>query len=242
MQIIIVGRGHGGTRVISQTLAESGIYTGTVNGAGDLVPAEQMYKAVKLFGSFVKRKDDDWDFSTAMDAPVPDAYRDCLREYLRCFEGHDTYGWKLPETVLALPWLVQVFPDAYFIHWVRDGRDSILQWHGTIDLALYKVVYDQGDDLYTQGAVSWDYHEELTAQTPKPKHWIKVRFEDFVEHQNRELQRLHDYLGRPLNAIPVNRPPVRRYLNHDLTALMPILERHLISNGYPVAERVPIDA
>ena len=41
MMITVIGRGHGGTRAMSHTLSESGVYMGaTLNGSGDLIPPE----------------------------------------------------------------------------------------------------------------------------------------------------------------------------------------------------------
>ena len=42
--ITIIGRGHSGTRAMSHTLSQSGVYMGAkVNESGDLVPAEERY-------------------------------------------------------------------------------------------------------------------------------------------------------------------------------------------------------
>lgn len=235
-QIITVGRGHSGTRIVTHVLAASGVFVGKVSGSGDHLPPFPMYKAVRQFGLLVNGDLGEWDFSAAMATPPTQIYRDCISEYLQEFAGQDVYGWKLPESVLALPWLVQLFPDAYFIHWVRDGRDNILSWHGT-ENEWYKVLdedYVLPEDRLIKAAYSWDYHEELIAQTPKPERWLKVRFEDFVMRQSHELHRLSEFLDMSLTPIAVNSEPVGRYLRDDvdISHCLPILERHLITHDY----------
>ena len=47
--------------------------------------------------------------------------------------------------------------------------------------------------------------------TPRPKNWIEVRFEDFVQRQDETLARLESYLGVTLARIPVNPDAVGRW-------------------------------
>jgi hypothetical protein len=216
---------------MSHTLASSGVYTGKVNEAGDLIPGKPMYDAVRMFGALVEGDGYNWDFSKAMATPPPDDYKRLVKEYLSLFSGYRIFAWKLPESVLALPWLIQMYPNAYYIHWVRDGRDNILSWHGTED-DWYGVEIDLPEDRLTRAAMSWHYHEELIAQTPKPKNWLTVRFEDAVLLQQATLDRLELYLDMPLDKIPVDKRTVYRWRNLNLDALMPILQKHLINNHY----------
>ena len=170
--------------------------------------------------------------------PVPDEYKVLVTNYLREFEDCITYAWKLPEATLALPWLVQMYPDAYYIHWVRDGRDNILRWHGT-ENDWYGV--DNGElpkDRMMRAALSWDYHEELIAQTPKPARWLRVRLEDFLADQLYELLRIGEFLGERLVDIWVNPNVAGRHKHHDMTPYLPILERHLKAHGYLESEAI----
>ena len=51
MMVTVIGRGHSGTRAMSHTLSASGVYMGAkLNGAGDLVPPEDMYEAWRGMG------------------------------------------------------------------------------------------------------------------------------------------------------------------------------------------------
>jgi hypothetical protein len=81
----------------------------------------------------------------------------------------------------------------------------------TDDLDAFGIPYEPTDDPMMRRAVSWKYQRELIRATPKPKHWIDIRFEDFVLYQEQTLARLEDFLGFPLARVPVNRESVGRW-------------------------------
>jgi hypothetical protein len=64
---VVIGRDHSGTRAISHTLSESGVYVGEpLNKSGDLLPPEDMYEAARVFGRCVCwRGELEWDWSQA---------------------------------------------------------------------------------------------------------------------------------------------------------------------------------
>ncbi|MCL2098803.1 MAG: hypothetical protein FWH24_00005 [Oscillospiraceae bacterium] len=46
MLITIIGRGHSGTRAMSHTLSESGVFMGEpLNASANLLPPQKMYEA-----------------------------------------------------------------------------------------------------------------------------------------------------------------------------------------------------
>ena len=113
--ITIIGRGHSGTRAISHTLSASGVHMGgTLNGAGDLIPAEDLYEACRVFAKHVKYLGDlKWDFSAVHSGPIDPEFKRLVESYLHSVLSHPTEpkGWKLPETNLIFPWIVRLFPD-----------------------------------------------------------------------------------------------------------------------------------
>ncbi|MDA0335285.1 MAG: sulfotransferase [bacterium] len=213
--ITIVGRGHSGTRAISHTLYASGVFMGqTLNRSGDKVPPEDMYEAASIFARQVPWKGGlDWDFRSMADVPIDADYERLVSLYLRDVldDMSQHKGWKLPETTLSLPWITRMYPDAYYIYLVRDPRDSILAGHTTDDLARFGVSYPETEDVLERRAISWKYQYDLVAATPKPQHWLTLRFEDFVQHQERELGRLEEFLGMPLGRIIVRPDSVGRW-------------------------------
>lgn len=216
MLITVIGRGHGGTRAMSHTLSASGVYMGSkLNVSGDLLPPDDMYEACRVMARHVVHLGGlRWDFSKLHSMPIDPAFTRLVESFLSSVLSSDAprRGWKLPETTLVFPWIVRLFPDIHYIHWVRDPRDSILGAHLTDDLADFGVPYDRTDDIRLRRAISWRYQMEIVRATPRPRHWHSVRFEDFILKQDEALAGLSGFLGFPLEKIPVRPDAVGRYL------------------------------
>jgi hypothetical protein len=221
MMVTVIGRGHSGTRVMSHTLSESGVYMGAkLNPSGDLVPAKELYEACRVMAKHVQYLGNfQWDFSKLHDMPIDPEFTRLVESYLASVLASDSEhkGWKLPETTLIYPWIVRMFPEAYYIHWVRDPRDSILGAHRTDDLADFNVKYHSWWDVRARcdrryrRAISWQYQREIVKATPPPKRTIFVRFEDMVLKQDETLARLEEFLGIKLAKIAVNTAPIGRW-------------------------------
>ncbi len=232
--ITVIGRGHGGTRAMSHTLSESGVYMGAqLNGSGDLIPPDDMYEACRVFARHVKWLGDlEWDFAGLDTCDIEPEFTRLVEHYLRSVLDSDAEnkGWKIPETTLVLPWIIRMCPDIKYIYWVRDPRDSIIGEHVTDDLGDFHVEYPQTDDIRRRRAISWKYQDDLMHATPRPKNWIKVRFEDYVLRQDETLARLEDFLGIKLAKIPVRTDPVGRWKTddgvHDFDFLAPAMKEH----------------
>jgi len=237
--ITVIGRGHGGTRAMSHTLSESGVYMGAqLNGSGDLVPPDDMYAACRVLARRVKWLGElEWDFGELFEGEIDPEFSRLINSYLESVLSSDAEhkGWKIPETTLACPWIQRMFPDIKYIYWVRDPRDSIIGAHCTDDLADFGIEYPRTDDVRRRRAISWKYQDDLMHATPRPKHWIKVRFEDFVLEQDETLARLEEFLGIKLAKIPVSTDPVGRWktdtgTNH-FDFLAPAMEEHGYEKG-----------
>lgn len=234
--LTIVGRGHSGTRAISRTLAESGVFMGApLNASSDLIPPEDMYEACRVMAPFVEWHGGlDWSWDRCLRDPVPDRFTALLDRYLCSVHASDSplKGWKIPETTLVYPWIRRLYPDMKFIFWVRDPRDCILGGHVTDDLASFGIPYPPTADPLRRRAISWLYQYRLVRAVPLPDSWIEVRFEDFVLHQERTLCRLETFLGFPLARIPVDPGAVGRYLRAPDHRDFDFLEAPLAECGY----------
>ncbi len=234
--ITIIGRGHSGTRAISHTLSASGVYMGEpLNTSGDLIPPDDMYAACRVIARHIRHLGGvQWDFSRLHSGPIDPEFRRLVESYLVSILRSDSAvkGWKIPETTLAFPWIARIFPEAYYIHWVRDPRDGILSTHKTDDLTDFGVPYDTSDDLYERRAISWKYQVEIVKATPRPKRFLTVRFEDFVLEQDQTLRRLEEFLGIPLQKIEVRPDAVGRWKTSDTNADFPFWREDLKAFGY----------
>jgi len=238
--ITIIGRGHSGTRAMSHTLVASGVFMGEpLNKSGDLLPPQAMYDACRVLARHVRWLGGlEWDWSALHTMEIPTDFTDLINTYLRTvMQSKDEHkGWKIPETTLVFPWIVRQFPDARYIFWVRDPRDCILGRHLTDNLADFAVPYPPTEDLLLRRAISWKYQNDLVRATPKPRHWIEVRFEDFVLRQGKTLRRLERFLGIALGRIIVRPETVGRWKTAEGFVCPDFLLPALAEYGYEMPE------
>ena len=234
--ITIIGRGHSGTRAISHTLYASGVYMGSsINPSGDKIPPQKMYDACRVLAQYVDWEGGlSWNFSRLFSEEIPNEFTDLISDYLQDVlkNKSEHKGWKIPETTLIYPWIQRMFPDIKYIHWVRDPRDGILSGHKTDDLRDFGIQYELTDDIKKRRAISWYYQYQLMKATPEPKNWIKIRFEDFVLHQEETLEKLEAFLGFPLGRIIVRKAPVERWKQDANHQELDFLQNALKENGY----------
>jgi len=211
-----------------------------LNESGDLLPPEAMYEACRVLAPYVRWTGNlEWDFSALATAPIPPEFTSLVNSYLQSVLASPAprRGWKIPETTLVAPWIFRLFPEAKYIFWIRDPRDCILGSHLTDDLRWLGISYPETDDPIRRRAISWKYQYDLVKATRLPKHWIEVRFEDFVLRQEETLARLEAFLGHPLARIPVRPEAVHRWKKDPTPTRFDFLEPALKAYGYdePVA-------
>jgi len=237
--ITIIGRGHSGTRAMSQTLGASGVYMGgQINDSWDLLPPDDLYEACRVMAKYVRHKGGlNWDFSKLHTMKIDPRFTKLVESYLATVLSSKARwrGWKLPETTLIFPWIYRMFPNIKYIYWIRDPRDCILGAHLTDDLNDFGVKYDKTDDLRLNRAISWAYQVQIVKATPKPKKMLKVRFEDFVLRQDETIARLEKYLRFPVCKIPVRPDAVGRYRKDTGVHTYDCFKADLIDNGYEPA-------
>lgn len=239
MMVTVIGRGHSGTRAISHTLSASGVFMGSpLNVSGDLLPPEAMYEACRVLAPHVRWKGGlEWDFSALHTMEIPGAFTDLIRRYLSSVLGSGAghRGWKIPETTLVYPWILRLFPDIKYVFWIRDPRDCIIGGHLTDDLADFGVPYPKTEDERLRRAISWKYQYDLVKATPRPAHWMEVRFEDFVLRQEETAGRLEEFLGIPIARIPVRPDAVGRWKHDRGTHYFDFFEPAMRAYGYEPA-------
>lgn len=236
MMTTIIGRGHSGTRAISHTLSQSGVFMGEpLNVSGDLLPPEAMYEACRIIARYIPwRGGLNWDFAPVQTMEIPQEFKDLIERYLTSVHASDNpnKGWKIPETTLCFPWIRRMFPEINYIFWVRNPRDCITGNHITDDLRNFGIDYPVTEDLFIRRAISWKYQNDLVRATPRPAKWIKVRLEDFVLQQECELARLEGFLGLPLARIPVKTDPIGRHKTRSEIQFPDFLNDALVEHGY----------
>lgn len=236
MMITIIGRGHSGTRAISETLSRSGVYMGEpLNRSWDLVPPEKMYEACRIIGKYVSYSGDwHWDFSKVLAMQPDPAFVRLIEDYLSSVLASEAAakGWKIPETTLCYPWIQKMFPDIYYIHWVRDPRDCILSGHVTDNLRDFGIEYPAVRNIREMRAASWKYQRELMKATPEPARLIKLRFEDMVFRQDEVLRQLEAFLGMRMAKIEMRPDSVGRWKTDDGVSMFGFFRQDMEECGY----------
>jgi hypothetical protein len=120
---------------------------------------------------------------------APDAVRSLFRAYA-AHAGKSRYGDKTPKFVFAIDLLADAFPEAVFVHVVRDGRDVALSRR------------DAGWALKNMGseALRWKTHVEsgdASGATLGPARYRVLRYEDLVVDPETQAKLLCDFLGLP---------------------------------------------
>ena len=238
--ITVIGRGHSGTRAIAHTLYASGVYMGgLLNASGDLVPPEKMYEACSIISEQVQWEGGlDWNFDTLHTLDIPPQFTELVTDYLASVlkNKSEHRGWKIPETTLVFPWIVRMFPEIKYIFWIRNPRDCILSQHFTDDLGTFGIQYPPTDDVRLQRAISWKYQYDLIQSTPKPRHWIEVRLEDFILRQDETLERLEEFLGIRLAKIIVRPEVIDRWKYDEGVNYYDFFAPTMQTYGYEIPE------
>jgi hypothetical protein len=199
-----------------------------------------MYEASRVFARYVHwRGGLEWDWQEVLSMDPDPEFTRLIRAYLKGILGSPSLhkGWKIPETTLVFPWIVKMFPDIQYVFWIRNPRDCILGGHLTDDLANWGISYPPAEDERLRRAISWKYQYDLVKATPKPDHWIEVRFEDFILRQAETLARLEAFLGFPLARIPVRPETVDRWKQDEGINYHDFLAPALIEYGYKIPEK-----
>jgi len=142
--IVAFNKSHSGSRVLSSLLSAGGIFMGAhCNESGDSTDL------VDLVSTLVDRFYPDysplWQRERPVDPEVVEVARHAFRAHL---DGYDRasgvpWGWKLCETNYILPVIDYLFPNARYVHLIRDGRDVAFCWqHGPSESWWRKIYFD----------------------------------------------------------------------------------------------------
>lgn len=119
------------------------------------------------------------------------------------------WGEKTPRNLLYADLIAKIYPDAKFIHVVRDGRDvvsSILEkkfWPVAKSKRYASTSNFFGDITFEKVADYWanliDIGLEQEARIG-PERWLNVRFEDFSSGVEDAFGHVYEFLGVPQSA------------------------------------------
>jgi len=183
--IILMGRGHSGTRVLSWACSHLGIILGTSDGlatgdSDDQKFTQEIKKIATKNVGIIQAED-------ANEKDLGQFQKAVYSYYERLGRPEQSWGWKFPETYLIAPYAAKTFPKARYLHLVRDGRDIAFKKHLTDDPSrtLGKNLLSKVDALqlprYLQAGLSWgfqvDSFDQFRLSIPEQQ-IFDIRFED----------------------------------------------------------------
>jgi len=251
--IVIMARGHSGTRLSAQVLT----MLGCAMGAGPEKPSWDILD--QRFARTLRAL-------SRSNLHLPPASRSSPDD-LQCFQrdvhrfmtnlGDRSlgWGWKLPETYLLGNFVAASFPEARLVHMVRDGRDVAFKYHRTdrpeqhLGRRTLEHLGMRGQPHHVQAAASWAFQVErflrFSKRWPHPIHTLS--FEALLRDPEGEMEQLAAFAGRPMTDEcrrmlqgQVNPAKIGEYRRHDPAQVAEIEARigpTLRKVGYQVAER-----
>ena len=142
-------------------------------------------------------------------------------------EGKPRWGDKTPVYMQHLPLLERLFPDALWVHLVRDGRDAALSF-----LSLPDGFSEKTWTLpHTAEQFAARWRTEILAARKLGTHvggrYLELRYEDLVADPERELRRVCEHASLPWE------PAMLDYAGASDLASMPEQDRNLAQPPTP---------
>lgn len=150
-----------------------------------------------------------------LDGSRPDDYAGAIRSVYQAYaeqENKPRYGDKTQSYVHDLPLLAELFPEARFVHAVRDGRDVAL-------------AHAKGEKI-EQVAVSWSrrvVEGREAGDDLGPKRYMESRYEDLINDPETAVRRVCEFIELDF------RPEMLRYYERadSVIATTAVPDRHL---------------
>lgn len=132
-----------------------------------------------------------------MERAQPQSFASAVREVYAAYaagHGKSRYADKTPPFVLEIPMFANLFPDAKFVHVVRDGRDVALAWQDV----QWKLETVEEVAMYWAMCVSAG---RRAGRWLGPLRYLEVRYEDLVEYPERFLRQICEFIDLPFSAV-----------------------------------------
>ncbi|MBE9548551.1 MAG: sulfotransferase [Proteobacteria bacterium] len=210
--IVATGRGGSGTRLLSILLQALNVFLGANTGGTE----DSLDWVNLLYRIAIERNRGKGQKPITM-GHWQHALRETAADSLTTggWNGHQQWGWKLPETMMCLPEISEAFPQFKLVHLVRHPVDiSLRRTHMTsrpdnpMGKSVLEAAYNKlgwsGEDIgsdpeYIRNAASWYYQVGMVADFGReelgPGRYLEIRYEDICMAPNKALVALAKFLG-----------------------------------------------
>ncbi len=204
--VVIGATGGSGTRALRKVLEVGGVFMGdAVNVTGDAMAFEGLYdrhinEVIQLTGGL--------DYEAADLPPkLAQTIRDAIvaATEIHCqgtWPAGIPWGWKTPRAMYLLPLIADVFPQFWFIHVLRDGRDMVTAGNqlqrDKHAAALFGVAVIEGADPRLTAARLWakaNHDVAMWARQHLADRYLPLVFEDLCAQPVVVLAELFEKLG-----------------------------------------------
>jgi Sulfotransferase family len=258
--IIIFNKSHSGSRLLARLIAEAGVFMGAHQNESN-----DSWDILKLVEYLVSRYYPDysslWDAHSELDHILADLIREVFASHNHGLPPNTSWGWKLCETAYILPVLDFLFPQARYVHLIRDGRDVAFTDHRPPNRPFWKKIYFNTDQILAWRGLRFhgrDYQRR--SHVYNAMHWansvsvgrtygamlreryLEVRYEDLCRSFDTTATRVLQFIGA--DNIPaviekmradVYQNSVGKYLNQPKDKVLEVVEITkplLLSLGY----------
>jgi len=215
--VVIFNKSHSGSRLLARLVRTTGIYMGAhQNESGDSEDILELveYVVEHYYPDFNRL----WRSGESPDAELCSLITRAIRRHL---DGTETqrWGWKLSETGYILPLVDYLFPQARYLHLIRDGRDIAFSNHVPPFNAFWQKIYTNAAGMrYWRGLWFGRMSKLAYRVDPLPyniQHWInsvtvgrqfgsmlrerymETRYEDLCLRFDAEALRILSFIDAP---------------------------------------------
>ena len=147
--IVVFNKSHSGSRLLARVIAEAGVFMGAHQNESN-----DSWDVLKLVEHLVSRYYPDysplWKSDRPSDRTLVELIREVFASHTEGLPPNKPWGWKLCETAYILPVLDFLFPQARYLHLIRDGRDVAFTDHRAPNRPFWKKIY-----FNTDGIMAW---------------------------------------------------------------------------------------
>jgi hypothetical protein len=222
--LILLGRGGSGTRLLSALASANGIFLGNSLNA----TADSVEWVTDIYDLAIESTTVGVTAGSTRDVYWRERLRQTAEQILAAAKlpSHSAWGWKLPETMLALPQVLRAFPRARIIHLVRHPITSAIRrthmtsrMNNPVGEAVLPAAYRAcgldpkdiaSDEPYLHNAATWFYQVGNVCRTLSES-WtgervFQLRYEEICANPMNACCEMAKFIGT--NIVPTLELPL----------------------------------